>query len=318
MFEEVFPLSAEFPIVAITGASDHSSTSITQALQRIFYRERIKAVYIPGSGFHRFERAAMREAVKAAHAEGRSLSHFGPEGNHLDKLESMFFEYAATGGGKFRYYLHSEEVARRFGQTAGTFTPWEDLDLDSDLLLYRGLNGAMIDGDIDLSQYPDLLVGAAPSVNLEWMRRRERDLRRGYSEAEIKEMTLERMADYAKHMTPQFTRTHINFQLIPAVDTSNPFDFDSLPTEDECMLVIHFQKVIDQMNIVDLLHRIPGAVMSRRDTMVIPGSQMLSAVEMILMPLIENLIRRSREIRGITEVAEDRGAGILGMLGQLK
>lgn len=311
-------MSAEFPIVAITGASDHSSTSITQALQRIFYRERIKAVYIPGSGFHRFERAQMRKEVEAARTEGRPMSHFGPEGNHLNKLESMFFEYAATGGGKYRYYLHSDAVAKNFNQPTGTFTPWTDLDPDSDLLLYRGLHGAMIEDDIDLSQYPDLLVGAAPSVNLEWMRRRERDLRRGYSEAEIKEMTLERMSDYAKHMTPQFTRTHINFQLIPVVDTSNPFDFESLPTEDECMLVIHFQKILDQINIVDLLHRIPGAAMTRRDTMVIPGAQMLSAVEIILMPLIEKLIRTSREIRGITKVPEDRGAGILGMLGQLR
>nr|CAA6808254.1 MAG: Phosphoribulokinase [uncultured Thiotrichaceae bacterium] len=315
-------MSAEFPIVAITGASDHSSTSITQALQRIFYRERIKASYIPGSGFHRFEREQMRKEVKAARSEDRPMSHFGPEGNHLDKLESMFFEYAATGNGKYRYYLHSDKVAQTYKQASGTFTPWADLDPDSDLLLYRGLHGAMIDGDIDLSQYPDLLVGAAPSVNLEWMRRRERDLRRGYSQDDVKEMTLERMADYAKHLTPQFTRTDINFQLIPVVDTSNPFDCENLPTEDECILVIHFQKkkIIQQIDMIDLLNRIPDATMTRRDTMLIPGSQMLSAVEIILMPLIENLIRRSREIKGITaaDIPEDRGAGILGMLGQLK
>jgi phosphoribulokinase len=313
-------VSAEFPIVAITGASDHSSTSITQALQRIFYRERIKAVYIPGSGFHRYERGEMREQVRKARAEGRRMSHFGPEGNHLDKLESMFFEYAATGGGKYRYYIHSDEVSKRFNQPAGTFTPWACLDSDSDLLLYRGLHGAMIDGDIDLSQYPDLLVGAAPSVNLEWMRRIERDLRRGYSAEEVKELTLERMDDYAQHLTPQFSRTHINFQLVPAVDTSDPFNFEVLPKEDECMLVIHFQKVAHLFDMPKLLKNIPGAVMTRADTMLIHGSQMLFAVEIILMPLIENLIRTSREIKGIsdTDLPVDRGAGILGMLSQLK
>jgi len=315
-------LSAEFPIIAITGASDHSSTSITEALQRIFYRERIKAVYIPGSGFHRYERAQMRKEVEAARAEGRAMSHFGPEGNHLNKLESMFFEYAATGNGKYRYYIHSEKVAQDYKQAPGTFTPWEDLDQDSDLLLYRGLHGAMVYDDIDLAQYPDLLVGAAPSVNLEWMRRRERDLRRGYSEDDVKQMTLDRMSDYAKHLTPQFSRTDINFQLIPAVDTSNPFDFEELPTEDECMLVIHFQKkdIFHQINMVDLLSRIPDAVMTRRDTMLIPGSQMSSAVETILLPLIRRLINKSREIKGVTEaeIPHNRGAGVFGLLGQFK
>lgn len=314
----MLPLSAKFPIVAITGASNYSSTSITQALQSIFYRKRIKAVYIPGSGFHRYERTQMRAAVLAAHAAGKTMSHFGPEANHLGKLESMFCEYATAGTGQYRYYIHSDAVAKQYNRPSGTFTPWESLDPDSDLLLYRGLHGAMVTGDIDLSQYPDLLVGAATSVNLEWMRRRERDLRRGYSEADIKAMTLERMSDYAQYMTPQFTRTHINFQLIAAVDTSNPFDFDRLPTEDECMLVIHFQHIAAEVDMLDLLQRIPGAVMTRSDTIMIPGAQMLPAVEITLLPLIEKLIRTSRKIRGITDLPVDRGAGVFGMLGQLK
>ncbi|MGB0847993.1 MAG: phosphoribulokinase [Thiolinea sp.] len=309
-------MSAEYPIVAITGASDLSSTSITEALQRIFYRERIKAVYISGSGFHRYERRQMRVEVEKARTEGRQLSHFGPEGNHLDKLESMFHHYGHTGTGKYRYYLHSESFAREMGQEVGTFTPWEDMDPDNDLLLYRGLHGAMIADDIDLSQYPDLLVGAAPSVNLEWMRRIERDLRRGRPMEEIHQLMLERMHDYAHHLTPQFSRTHINFQLVPVVDTSDPFYFDRLPVEEECILVIHLQKVARQMDIPDLLRRIPGAQMSRQDTMIIPGGQMLSAVEIILMPLIHRLIERSRELRGIDTVADNRGAGILGLKGQ--
>ncbi|MEZ5480256.1 MAG: phosphoribulokinase, partial [Thiolinea sp.] len=131
-------------------------------------------------------------------------------------------------------------------------------------------------------------------------------------------LILERIHDYAQHLTPQFSRTHINFQLVPVVDTADPFNFESLPTEDECMLVVHFQKIAKDMDFVDLMKRIPGAEMTRRDTMIMPGSQMLSAVEIILMPLIEKLIRTSRDIRGITQVPEDRGAGILGMVGQLR
>ncbi len=309
-------MSAEHPIVAITGASDISSTSITEALQRIFKQERIKSVYISGSGFLRYERKQMRLEIAKARAAGRNLSHFSPAAAHLDKLESMFHQYAHTGSAKYRYYLHSAAFAQAMGQEEGTFTPWEAMDADNDLLLYRGLHGAMISGDIDLAQYPDLLVGAAPSVNLEWMRRIARDLRNGSSMEEIRLLMLERMEDYARHLAPQFSRTDVNFQLVPIVDTSDPFNFDRLPLEAECILVIHLRTVAEQLDIPALLARIPGAHMSRQDTLVIPGALMLSAVEMVLMPLIHGLIERSRTLRGITEVAANRGAGILGLKGQ--
>lgn len=309
-------MSIEYPIVAITGASDYSTTTITQALQHIFYRERIKAVYISGSGFHRFDRKQMREEVAKARQEGRSMSHMGPSGNHFDKLESMFFQYAATGTGWYRYYLHSQAFAERVGQESGTFTPWQAMDPDSDLLLYRGLHGAVVHGDIDLSIYPDLLIGAIPSLNLEWMRRIHREVKRGYSEQEVREVIIGRLRDYAEYMAPQFERTDINFQIVPMVDTSDPFHFDELPTPDECYLVIHFQTVAKRMNMMNLLQRIPKAHMSRRDTMVVPGAQMNTAIEIILVPLIHDLIVESRRVRGITKVSEDRGAGILGMQGQ--
>ncbi|MCB1621284.1 MAG: phosphoribulokinase [Thiothrix sp.] len=312
-------MSAEYPIVAITGASGGSNTVITQALQHIFYRERIKAVYISGGGFHRYERRHMREAVLKARTEGRRLTHFGPEGNHLDKLESMFFQYAATGTGKYRHYLHSQALADEMGQEPGSFTRWQDMDPDNDLLLYRGLHGAMVHEDIDLAQYPDLLIGAAPSVNLEWMRRIDRDRRRGFSTEEVRQITLDRMWDFACYIAPQYTRTHINFQTVPLVDTSDPFDFDSLPTADECVLVIHFQKTAHQTDFPALVRRIPGAQMTRRDTMMVPGAQMVSAIEIILMPLINRLITDSRRLRGIQaeNLARDRGAGIVGFHNQL-
>lgn len=310
-------MSAEYPIVAITGASDHSTTTITQALQHIFYRERIKAVYVSGSGFHRYDRKTMQEEVVKARAEGRLLSHFGPEGNHFDKLDSLFFQYAATGTGLYRYYLHSDEFAKEIGLEPGTFSTWQQMDPDNDLLLYRGLHGGVIDGDIDISSYPDLLIGAIPSINLEMMRRIDRDLRKGISQEEVRQIVLDRLPDYVKYITPQFGRTHINFQFVPIVDTSNPFQFDDVPTLDECFLVIHFQKVAKLFDIPSLLKMIPKAFMSRRDQMVVPGAQMKNAIEIILMPLIHTLITESRTIKGITEVSSERGAGILGFKGQL-
>jgi phosphoribulokinase len=310
-------MSAEYPIVAITGASDYSTSMITQALQHIFYRERIKAVYVSGSGFHRYDRKTMRAEVLKARAEGRKLSHFGPEGNHFDKLESLFFQYAATGTGQFRYYLHSDTFAKEMGLEPGTFSPWLQMDPDNDLLLYRGLHGGVIYEDIDISSYPDLLIGAVPSINLEMMRRIDRDLRRGSSEEEVRQVVLDRLPDYVEYITPQFGRTHINFQIMPMVDTSNPFQFDELPSLEESYLVIHFQQLTKQFDLPRLLKLIPNAMMSRRDQMVVPGPQMKTAVEIILMPLITQLIEKSRRIKGINEVSPTRGAGILGFKGQL-
>lgn len=306
-------MSAEFPIVAITGASGAGSSAVIQALQHIFYRERVKAVYIEGSAFHRYDRKTMREEVRKARERGEVLTHFGAAGNHLDKLESLFFQYAATGTGVCRYYLHTQEQAGKFGQESGTFTPWTQMDADSDLLLYRGLHGAAIVGDVDISQYPDLSIGMAPNANLEWIRRLQRDTTlRGYTREEVQESILERIPDYVDFITPQFGRTHINFQMIPVVDTSDPFSEEEIPTAEECFLVIRFTP--DFMpDFIPLLHDIPNAFMSRRNTLVVPGSKMVLAIELALMPIIHDLVKTSREIRGIGELPEERGAGVLGI-----
>ena len=305
-------MSVKHPIVAITGAMESGSIAVIQALERIFYRERVKAAYIDGSAFRRYDRLAMRAEVSKAKAEGRVLGHFGPSGNHLDKLESLFFEYAAIGKGLYRHYLHTPEQAAKYGQAVGTFTAWESMDPDSDLLLYRGLHGAALVDDIDISQYPDLSIGIAPNANLEWMAKIQHETRqREVSLDEVKRGLLNRLHDYVHHITPQFMRTHINFQLIPLVDTSDPFAAEPVPTADECYLIIHF---CDKYwpNFQPLLKDIPGAFMSRRNTMVVPSSKMLMAIELVLMPIIRDLIMASRELRGITDVPDDRGAGLSG------
>lgn len=310
-------MSEEFPIVAITGSSGSGSSSITKGFEHIFWRERVKAAYIQGNAFHRYGRKEMKEKARKAREEGWVLSHFGPDANYLDKLESLFFEYAATGGGKYRYYLHSEEIAHKWGQKTGTLTPWKDIDRDTDLLLYRGLHGAAIDGDIDISQYPDLLIGMVPNVNLEWIRKIKRDTSlRGYSLKAVRKTILRRMSDYVHHITPQFSRTHINMQMVAAVDTSDPFAVIDEPTNDECFLVIHFQRV-KKPDFPHLLNVLPGSFMSRNDTLVVPGGLMTEAIEVILMPLVHDLVAKSREIRNITNVPKSRGAGLLGFTSNL-
>jgi len=309
-------MSAEFPIVAITGSSGAGTSCITRAFEHIFRRERIKAVYIQGSAFHRYERKEMQIEQKKAHKEGRQLSHYGPEGNHLDKLETLFFQYSATGTGMHRHYLHTREFSDKWGQEPGTLTPWEKLKKKSDLLFYRGLHGAAIHDDIDISQYPDLTIGVVPNVNLEWMRKIKRDSSfRHYTAEEVKQSILDRMYDYTHHITPQFSRTDINLQMIPAVDTSDPFNILDIPEVEECFMVIHFRKKM-KPNFTKLLQVLPDSFMSNSNTIVVPASRLIHALEAIMGPLIHQLVLKSREIRKIKKKPKKKKSGLLGHWGQ--
>jgi phosphoribulokinase len=84
-------------------------------------------------------------------------------------------------------------------------------------------------------------VGVVPTVNLEWIQKLHRDKnQRGYSTEAVVDTILRRMPDYINYITPQFSRTHINFQRVPTVDTSNPFIARDIPTADESFVVIRF------------------------------------------------------------------------------
>jgi phosphoribulokinase len=288
-------MSKKHPVVAVTGSSGAGTTTVKRAFEHIFYRDEIKAVVVEGDSFHRYDRAAMREEVTNFSAQGKNLSHFGPEANLFDKLEELFRIYGETGTGKKRYYLHSEEEAEEHNQRLGTnlgpgqFTPWEDIPPGSDLLFYEGLHGGVATEEANVAKYTDLLIGVVPIVNLEWIQKIFRDnAERGYSAEAIVDTILRRMPDYINHITPQFSRTDINFQRVATVDTSNPFIARDIPTPDESFVVIRFKdpKKFD-IDFPYLLSMIHDSFMSRRNTLVVPGGKMGLAMEIILSPIIE-------------------------------
>lgn len=291
-------MSQKHPIVVVTGSSGAGTSTVKHAFEQIFIREKIKPVIIEGDSFHRYDRAAMKEAMTKAEATGNThFSHFGEEANLFDKLEQLFKSYGATGGGQKRLYLHSDEEAAAYkGLTPGQFTPWEDIPAGSDIMFYEGLHGGVVTEKSDAAKHVDLLVGVVPSVNLEWIQKIHRDnAERGYSEEVIVDTILRRMHDYVKYITPQFSRTDINFQRIATVDTSNPFIARDIPTPDESFIVIRFKEP-EKFNISfpDLLDMIPHSFMSRRNTIVVPGGKMGFAMELILTPIIHNMIEASR------------------------
>ncbi len=285
-------MSKKHPVVAVTGSSGAGTTTVKRAFEHIFYRDGIKAAVVEGDSFHRYTRAEMRKKV----AEG--LSHFGPQANHFDKIAELFKTYGETGSGQKRYYLHSPEEAAehnaRLGcdQQPGEFTPWEKIEEGTDLLFYEGLHGMVVDGEVDVAKHVDLGVGVVPIVNLEWIQKIFRDnAERGYSEEAIVDTIMRRMPDYINHITPQFSRTDINFQRVPTVDTSNPFIARDIPTPDESFVVIRFShpKKFD-IDFPYLLSMIDNSFMSRRNSIVVPGGKMGFAMEIILQPIIERMM----------------------------
>nr|MBS0020626.1 phosphoribulokinase [Gammaproteobacteria bacterium] len=286
-------MSKKHPIIAVTGSSGAGTSTVKVAFEHIFYREKVKPVIIEGDSFHRYDRVEMRKAVAKALEQGRNLSHFGAEANLFKELEDLFRQYGETGTGKRRYYLHSEEEAAPFSQEPGTFTPWEDITTDTDLLFYEGLHGGVTTDEANIAKHVDLLIGVVPIVNLEWIQKTHRDTQeRGYHPSDVTDTILRRMYDYVHYITPQFSLTDINFQRVPTVDTSNPFIARDIPTPDESFVVIRFRDPTKfNMDFPYLLAMIHDSFMSRRNSIVVPGGKMGLAMEIIFTPIIDEMIK---------------------------
>lgn len=304
-------MSIQHPVIAVTGSSGAGTTFVKSAFENIFRREKVRVAVIEGDSFHSLTRAEFK--IKSQEVTG--FSHFGPEANDFYTLEKLFRTYGETGGGQKRYYLHNERKAAfhrvRLAESgmlcaagSGEFTPWEAVEADTDLLFYEGLHGMVCDdsddheyGGYDVARYVDLGIGVVPSVNLEWIQKIKRDnAERGYTPKDTVKTILRRMPDYINHITPQFSRTHINFQRVPTVDTSNPFITRDIPTPDESFVVIRFDDPQQfSINFSYLLNMIRDSFMSRHNTIVVPGGKMVLAMELILSPIIHEMLEAKKQ-----------------------
>jgi phosphoribulokinase len=292
-------MSAKHPIVAITGSSGAGTTSVMRTFEQIFRREGVAAAYVEGDSFHRYNRDEMKFKLAEAPVRGDpNFSHFGPEANLFVELEALFRQYGEAGRGRVRRYLHNEREAAPFQQAPGTFTPWTDLPEGSDLLFYEGLHGAVVHGEVNIARYPDLILGVAPVINLEWIQKLHRDKAlRGYTTEAVTDTILRRMHDYVHYIVPQFSHTHINFQRVPVVDTSNPFIARHIPSAEESLLVIRFADPRGT-DFPYLLSMLDGAFMSRANTIVCPGGKMDLALQLIITPMIWRLMERRNQTLG--------------------
>lgn len=309
-------VSAKHPIIAVTGSAGAGTTTVRRAFTDIFDRLGLRAALVKGDAFFRYEKDEMERIIDESTAQGRPVSLFGPDCNLFDRLEALFASYARRGTGKIRYYVRDEDDARRFGRPIGTFTDWQPLPKNTDLLFYEGMHGGVAahtwtrrraspahlpDGvrdrrgnghGVDVARYVDLLIGVVPAVNLEWIQKIHRDCARGGCTAEeVTATILRRMRDYVHFIVPQFGITDINIQRMPLVDTSNPFIARDVPAPDESILVVHFRDP-KRFDFPDMMKRIPGSFMSRPNTLVAPGGKLKLLLDVVCTPLIEALMEK--------------------------
>ena len=304
-------MSVEHPIIAVTGASGAGTTVVQQAFKEIFFRQKIRPVFVEGNGFLRYDDGESEKRISQALAEGRYISCYGPELNDFDALQALFSEYSHSGGGRMRCKL-SEENARQHKLPPGGFTPWQDLPQESDCLFYEGMHGGVVAGSwtrrkqqlappaedrrsarnsgVNAAQYVDLLIGVVPAINLQWIQRihHERLLHKRSAE-ETTDHIVQQLQDYIHFIVPQFSLSDINFQRMPVVDTSNPFDNDQVPADYESLLVVSFREP-HKHDVAAYAKRIPNARLSGRQSLLIPGGQLQHALDVICAPMIEALI----------------------------
>jgi phosphoribulokinase len=288
-------MSSRNPIIAVTGSSGAGTSTTTASFEHIFRTLGITSVNVEGDSFHRFSRQEMDMEKRKAKETGTKVSYFGDLANDFNALEKLFKDYGETGTGQIRRYLHTFDEAVPYNQMPGTFTPWENVEEGTDLLFYEGLHGGVVTKNNDVAKYVDLLIGMVPIVNLEWIQKLVRDTnKRGHSREAVTASIVRSMEDYISFITPQFSRTHINFQRVPTVDTSNPFSAKAIPSLDESFVVIRFREV-KNVDFQYYLRMIDGSFMSRINTLVVPGGKMGLAMELILTPLISDLIDRKTQ-----------------------
>ena len=293
-------MSRKHPVIAVTGSSGAGTSTVEEAFGHIFHTENITPCLIQGDSFHRYDRLGMHEKAKQAEQNGKNLSHFGVNENLLTELSTLFKQYGQDGTGLRRYYIHNKKKAQAYQQNVGTFTPWEEIPANTDLLFYEGLHGGVIHKEIkeiNVAEQVDLLIGVVPIVNLEWIQKIHRDtFARGYRPKDVTDIILRRMYDYVHYIAPQFSNTDINFQRVPTVDTSNPFTARDIPTADESLAVIRFRDPAKfNIDFPYLLSMIRDSFMSRKNTIVVPGGKMMLAMEIILLPIIGRMMSQRFE-----------------------
>ena len=294
-------MSAKHPIIAVIGASGAGKTIVKQYFYDLFKENELKIAIVEGDSFHRYSRKKMLKKQQYYRQLGRSLTHYSHHANNLHQLEALFKEYALSGTGKRRFYVHNDEEAEKFSKRfnvelkAGQHSPLEDLPENTQALFYEGLHGGAVDEEqgINVAKLVDFLIGVVPTINLEWKQKITRDvLERKYKRTQVIESIMERLPDYIDFIIPQFSRTHINIQAIPLMDTSNPFrpfknDEKIGEWNKHSVYAISIKDM--SIDIEEIQRAIKDSKITAKDNLIIDSESLFLALDMIIKPQLSRI-----------------------------
>jgi phosphoribulokinase len=213
-----------------------------RTFEQIFRRERVAAAFIEGDSFHRYDRATMKQKMAEALARGEyRFSHFGPDSNR-SRSSKICQQLRPDRTRQAPQVLHDEQEAARYGAEPGTFTEWEQLPEETDVLFYEGCTAPSRAAPSTLRATSICSSASCRSSTSSGSRscigqvdarllRRSGDRHVPAAHARLR----------ALHLSAILTHAH-QFQRVPVVDTSDPFIARFIPTQDESFLVIRFGK----------------------------------------------------------------------------
>ena len=227
-------MSVKHPIIAITGSSGAGTTSVMRTFEQIFRREGVKRRLRRGRQLSSL-RPRGDEATDGRSARGRG-NHIsaisGPRPTCSRNWRNSFGDYGETGRGRTAQIpARRRRRPRPTASEPGPSRPGRTCRRTPICCSTKVCTAPSSPTTVDIAQHVDLLIGVVPVINLEWIQKLHRDKAiRGYSTEAVTDTILRRMHDYVHYICPQFSRTHVNFQRVPMVDTSNPFVARFIPT----------------------------------------------------------------------------------------
>ena len=199
--------------------------------------------FVEGDSFHRYDRQEMKDAIAEAEARAATTSAISArKPTCFEELEALFRDVRRERH-RPGPQIPAQRSARpsRTARSRAPSPPGQDIPPGHRPAVLRG--AARGGRHRRRGRRPDRgpagrrRADHQPGVDPEDQPGQDR---RGYSAEAVMDTILRRMPDYVNYICPQFSRTHINFQRVPTVDTSNPFIARDIPTADESFVIIRF------------------------------------------------------------------------------
>ena len=290
-------MSVQHPVVAVTGSSGAGTTSVTKTFQHIFRREGITPAIVEGDTFHRYDRKEMKLAMAAAErTRTTTSSHFGPEANLLRELEKLFRGTARRAPASPASTCTTTTKPRPTARSRAPSRPGRICSRAATCCSTRDCTAPRSPTPSTSSSTPTCWSAWCRSSTWSGSRRCTGTRRpAGTPPRPSPTRSCAGCRTTCNYICPQFSRTDINFQRVPTVDTSDPFTARYIPSADESFLIIRFAnpRGIDFPYLLSMLH---DSFMSRPNIIVVPGGKMELSMQLIFTPLILRLMEKKRQL----------------------